>query len=786
MWLTSKGLKASLFAGAVVAPSLFWAPVAAAQVEGGQAASPLEEAVVTARRREEQPLETPVVVTAFSGRQLQKQGVSNVPDIARLTPQLTIEPNLGSYGGAITLRGVTSPTSNVSSDPAVTINVDGIPLSTGASIRLGQFDLGQVEVLKGPQALFFGKNSSGGILAIRSAEPRSVFESQVDIGYETVGREFAVEAMASGPITLDLLGRVAVRWSNQDGGPFINDAPGVRERREPGNDERGIRGTLVFQTNDDLKIKLIGMYDKLETDGTHGIIQRIYCPSGIPSGPTIPGFTNCKADRHFSRADMLSNIEALTGNKTFRDGRSYGEFEQNLLVLDVTYALSRGLTLSSISGYYHLDQAYADQAYHGPLPLLNFAEANKKKTVSQEFRLSSDASERFNWMVGTFLQDDQFDSYEQLVFNFPALSVRTPNLVHLDSATYSFFGQASFNLTDQLILSGGARYTKEEKRQNSVTSAKFIPKVDFEDTSPEVTLSYRPNDQTNIFASYKRGYKSGGFQLSSSAFAAAIANPAVTTIDNSYKKETVEGFEGGVKIALFDGRLRIDTAIYRYVYDDLQLSNFDPVIVTNRISNASSSLVRGIELNANYAPPIEGLRLRGSVAYNKATYRDFQSACYIGQTIAGGCTIDGPDANTTPDLQDMSGRPLPRAPKWAGSFGVQYDTEVSASLRLELGLDANYQSEAFVAQEDAPWGVRPSKVLWDARVALSADDRAWELAVIGKNLTNEFYPVSGFQEAFTGNAATTGTAVGQVADYAGVVRRGREIWLRLTVRPNLF
>lgn len=148
------------------------------------------------------------------------------------------------------------------------------------------------------------------------------------------------------------------------------------------------------------------------------------------------------------------------------------------------------------------------------------------------------------------------------------------------------------------------------------------------------------------------------------------------------------------------------------------MTNFDPVLITNRLTNISSSIVRGIEVNANYAPPVQGLRLHGSVAYNEATYDDFQSTCYIGQTIAGGCTIGGPDAGTTPNFQDLSDRPMPRAPKWAGNVGMEYEHELGSGLRLTLGSDAIYQSKSFLAQEDAPWGVRPEKTLWDARLAL--------------------------------------------------------------------
>ena len=132
-----------------------------------------QDIIVTARRRNETALDTPVVLSAFSGDQLSRLAITSISDVGKLTPLLIIAPSGGPYGGNLTLRGVASPSANASSEPAVTINIDGVPVSYGGVTRLTNIDLGQVEVLKGPQALFFGKNSSGGIVSIHSGPPQS-------------------------------------------------------------------------------------------------------------------------------------------------------------------------------------------------------------------------------------------------------------------------------------------------------------------------------------------------------------------------------------------------------------------------------------------------------------------------------------------------------------------------------------------------------------------------------------------------------------------------------------
>ncbi len=770
------------------AASASGAPAAAADAAADASQPGDQDIVVTARQRSERSLDVPTVITAFTGEQLTRAGVNSLTDIANLTPQLSAEASVGSFGGVLTLRGVTSPSANASSDAAIAINVDGVPLTTGPAVKLGQLDIGQVEILKGPQALFFGKNSSGGIIALKSAEPTRDFQSMVRIGYELKADEVNYEGMISGPLTDNLLGRVAVRYVDQQGFRY-NDAPGVAHPRGPGTKDFAIRGSLTFEPSSALTVKLKAYYDKTSDDGSYFLAQRIFCPSGVPSGPAAsPLITDCKADSHFARGDMLPNAGEASGNPLYGDGIPYSEVKQILGVLDVNYQLSDYLNLSSITGFYRMTQAQADSFSRGPIPLLNSAGSTKLTTWSQELRLASDESLPFNWMIGGFFQDDNFFNTEQtLAFAPPAtFSPFGESFWTINSRTYSAFGQAAYNFTPTLSLSGGLRYTYEKKAQEQNLSTKFIPDIDFNNFSPEVTLSFKPTRDVHFYASYKQGYKSGNFQVSSRGFLAPIANPAITSVDNSYAAETVKGFEGGVKASLFDRSLRVEFAAYDYTYKDLQLSRNDPLQSINRISNAASSKVRGAEFSLNYTPAFApSLTLNGAVSYNDASYKDFITACYLGQTIAQGCVIDGPDAGVVPDLQDLSGRPLARAPRWSGNFGFNYQ-QVFDGVKFSLGSQASVQSKSFLSQEDIPWGIRPNTFLVDANVSVGSENGSWELALIGKNLSNKYYGVAGFQEGQTGVASSTGTTVGMPADYSSIVNRGREVWIRLTLRPEMF
>jgi len=761
------------------------APASAAEAPPkGPASNAIEEVVVTARRRDEQPIDVPTPVTAFSQKAMDRAGVNNLTDIARLVPQLVIEVNPLGYGGFLTLRGVTSPTANVESESAVLIEVDGMPIGYGGIVKLGQFDLGQVEVLEGPQALYFGKNSVGGIVALKSAEPTDSFDSMARISYETRAREWMGEAYVSGPITSTLRGRLAAKFDDQRG--YVeNIAPGVRNKWGPGTQEKAVRGTLIFEPNDQFVAKLKGAYSDAHDHGTYFLSQRFFCPSGIPSGAsTTPGVTDCKNDDKVVRGDLSPLLAAGSGDSRFRDGVPYSYSKQGYGVLDMTYQLTPSIQLSSLTGHYQVKLGYADQLSRGTIAFTNITGTTKKRIWTEEIRLTSTLPDDspFSWMAGGYLERNRLEFLEGLTAFTPPATFRNLDArpeFWVKDHTSSAFAQASYAFREGFKLSGGARYTDQVKRQTVSIGPRFIPEVSSKAWSPEVTLSYEPpGHNLNIYTAYKKGFQSGGFQLSSTAF---NFNNAV---DNSYKKESVEGYEIGAKAFFLDRTLRINANAYNYKFSDLQLSTFNPIILASVISNAAASRVKGVVVDGTYAPPqAPGLQLSAHVAYNRARYIDFQNDCYVGQTIAEGCTllINGRKS------QDLSGRPLPRAPKWGSSLHASYERDVGDNLVARVDVGAQYQSFSYLSQETIEELSRPGGWLVDATASIGAKSGAWELAVIAKDLNGRYYGVSGTQVGGTGNNAFTGTNTpGGHADLASVITsRGPEYWLRLTVHPNL-
>jgi iron complex outermembrane recepter protein len=274
------------------------------------------------------------------------------------------------------------------------------------------------------------------------------------------------------------------------------------------------------------------------------------------------------------------------------------------------------------------------------------------------------------------------------------------------------------------------------------------PRLTFNNFSPEVTISYKPSTDLMIFASYKRGFKSGGFDAGYTA-GALIANPARRAAGQAFKPEHVEGGEIGLKSTLMDRQLTFNVTGYWYDYKDLQVSSFDTNVRTFLTLNAAKARIRGIELETRFSPrSVPGLTFHASAAWSDAKFVDYLGACYNGQTIALGCNQQWNAASlanqgllgAVPDpigvnpllgfytSQNLAGRRLRKAPEWSLQFGGYYETAVSTGLMASLSADVSYSSGYDTGTAYQPLAYQPGFAKLDATFRLFSDNKRWELA----------------------------------------------------------
>jgi iron complex outermembrane receptor protein len=757
------------------------------------AAGQLEEVVVTARKRAESLQDVPVVVQALSAAALEANGTTSFQDLNDQITGLTIQ-NDASVSPAIGLRGVTSDQTNIAGDSAVALNLDGVQHSSSQLFRFGLFDLESVEVLKGPQALFFGKNSPGGIIAMKTKNPTEEFYSELQLGYENAAERKYGHIILSGPLNDTWGARFGYKYIDQEGyftntwGQGDPTAEQPVDKTGPKYDSSVISATLRGEfERGDLSFK----FYRGEQDGNEYNTNRPFGGCSDPATP-IPDnpYASCKFDDTYSSASWNDT----TGSR-FANEVPFTSYEMTQITIDGNYEINDTWEFSNVIGWIEMDNSYygnvggrsdANQVLNS-LALGNKAEV---RSVSEEFRFSGDF-DSYRVMFGGFM-DDRYTNSGANVFVLESVKARPDAEVRVSGESWSVFAQAEFDLTDELELSVGARYTDEKRSVRGQSFEDYSiylagrhyfaePSLTYTDTSPEVTLSWQPADNMNFFVSYKEGFKSGGYNSSTQDATVSNTTGGIAPRDNAYKNENIEGYEAGFKLQLLDNTLRVNGAFYSYDYSEMQLP---VVLVVNgtpapATENAGASSIDGFEVDAFWVTPIEPLSIAANFAYNDAQYDDYISDCSEWQKAVDptGCV----DLNGDGVLeQDRNGDPLYAAPEFSGSVNFIYDDSLTEALGLRANLAASYKGEQQLENFNDPRGVYGSYWMVNARVGVYAKDDSWAVDLIAKNLTDKIAPVNVDRGSIYIDPAVGGLQM----VYNSTAPR--QIAVQVTFRPELF
>jgi len=420
---------AGLRAGAamtVLATGLLMAPAANAQLapaanlpDESEATANPDDIIVTARRRDERLLDAPVAITAVSGETLSQYQATRVADIATMVPSLIAGKAASGSSASIFLRGVGSTALSAGFDQSVSFVVDGLPMSRGREISLPQFDIQRVEVLRGPQALFFGKNTTGGLISLTSNNPTDTFEAGMRAGYGFEARDKYFEGYISGPLSDSVRARVATRYSNSEGAftntaaaSYTNYIPGQTRSstgRRGGAETFGARATFDFDATDTLSIQLKTGLSMVQDGGPTDIIERIcgggrttpFAANGLPPSPNADCRINGRSDQ-----SSIPQIVAVTNYRYARDGRMYADFASQYGILTANLDLG-SFSAQSITGYYHFRQTDLNNVSGEAYPA-SFTQLADFDQFSQELRFQSDFDGPFNVMFGGFYAHGSF------------------------------------------------------------------------------------------------------------------------------------------------------------------------------------------------------------------------------------------------------------------------------------------------------------------------------------------------------------------------------------------
>jgi iron complex outermembrane receptor protein len=792
---------AALLSVASAAQAQSTGPMKVAEAGG---ASDLEEVTVSARKRQESILNVPVIEQALPHELLERMQVTDLTDLPKIVPGLNLGHSLLSIGTLISIRGIGTASQDPGVDQSVSLNIDGLSLGNGLAFSSGMFDLAQVEVLKGPQALFYGKSSPGGVIALRTADPTGELEVIGRAAYEFESVNPRGELIISGPVADTLKLRLATMYSRSEG-YFDNVAaaqPGTggvtpSDRHGPDSTDYIVRGTALWEP-------VSHFTARLKVDIVHNrtinpeSFQCTSAPTGNAQIPGFPDFLGGGEDCRLDKKERLVFLDPANFPVALNNGVPFLDTNQHYGTLELNYDPTHDLTLTSTTAYYHLGSESmvntSESTFAGPFVGVN--NRFTRREVTEEVRANSNFAGPLNFTLGGLYEDGTLTDHVTVFGNSADLlpPVLVDGTTPVSIKTYSVFGQARWNIVERLELAGGLRWTDEKRVETpfdllaGTPTIVPTPEIHSKKFSPEATLTYRATDDLTVFGALKRGFKSGSF---------SIATPPVTGVDNSFGDEKVQGGELGLKSRLLDRRLALNAAGYFYNYDGLQVGvispprNGVPIIQT---LNAATARTYGLDFDAAFRPAsIEGLSFNGALNWNHGRYLNFNNApCWGGQLVSEGCNQKALTPAGPFTAQNLSGTPLIRAPQWQANFGFDYEIPVMDNYRLVFtnnnSVSSRYVTFLAVGRPNND-NYQSAFAKIDLGVSLRSPGDLWEVAVIGKDLNDELTPGNCLASPIENGAIVPNISGGTARGPSGIdpagcfADPGREVWLRVTVKP---
>ncbi len=708
--------------------SLFLFPTTAFSADGV-----IEEVLVTATLRVQSAHDTPISMTVIGGDALIDKDLMQISDIARQTPALHISE--GTVSNKLFLRGVGSGQDSGIEQSVGTV-IDSVYQGRSKATTAALFDIERVEVLKGPQTTYFGNNTIGGALSIVTRAPTDTTEMSVSGTVASHG-ERTIGAILSGPFSDGLKGRLAIQFHSMDGW-LKNINPAGEDH--PKKDSLTARGTLVWDSWDDMDISLKAEIGRIDNESGIGW-QQTECPPDpgrFPAGPVGP-FNMCRLGQELIPGFEAEFDDEYSGSEN-QDG--YLDTESFVLRINKTFGNHE---LTSITSHTAFDLDQVGESDESQLPLLHWSVLEDTSQFAQEIRLSGTPTDDLQYTIGAYYQQTDVDLKVRLgLYNLATGNsiVGLSRNFKQDTDLMSVFGSITYSVTENLLVTPSVRWTDVEKDLNRhILSAGgnlvfddfnfdglngLSPVLNRDDSlndsavTPALTVQYFVGDDAMFYASYSDGFKAGGFE----------AIPNTNEGGGAFDAESVDAFELGYKTTLND-RLQLSLALFRNEYEDLQTAAYRVPENPEEFgtsgfwstTNVNGADVQGMDLEVAFLLT-DKLRLDASVSILDATFRDFENGfCPIGSAML---------------TCDKSGTPLPYAPDKSGLITLSYDEEIGNGLNLSSFVSVYFSDGYFHEIDQDPYSREPSYYKIDARIEISPDDGSWYVAVVGKNLNDEY------------------------------------------------
>ena len=676
----------------------------------------LDEIIVTAQKRKQDLQDVPISVNVISGSKIDQQGIFTFDDLASYIPNLQI--NTADQITGIYLRGLGSGI-NTGFEQTVGLYVDGAYFGRQRHYRGALMDIDRVEVLRGPQAILFGKNTIAGAISVTSAAPTEAYESNVSVSYGSLD-EVEISGAFSGPITDKVLGRVAIQSLERSS--YIDNNTGDDGGQV---DYKTLRGTMLFKPTDDLDITT-----KLEVGNFKDMGSAMQIVQG---GDFTPDLLAADPGIEFGFDDTTSIL-----------GRDDGmlETDKTLYGLNFDYRMGN-YTLTGITSYYDFSDEDAVDNDFSPVDMFFHYIDEDFSQFSQELRLASPVGETLEFIGGFYYQTNKLNSDQEIFANVQGFDFKPVRAFEQQTDSYSLFFMGTWNISTDLRVSSGARYVNEEKDADYgvelyFTDGTLIPQslIDFVKNDPSLNVeidrfSY-PLDRSEdeilpmlnvqydivksvmLYSSVSEGQKSGGFNAEDiSGIRSRL----------EFDGEKSLAYEVGVESMALDNRLRVNAALFYTDFEDLQVSGLQGSSLV--VGNAAEATAQGLEVDSIYKATPNWV-VGASYGYLDTTYDNYEDA-----------PLTAIQQKTTAASNDLTGEHLPYSPEHQLSLFLNHTSRLDGGLIIDTIIDTNYTDEFTTQNDNDPLDGQDGYAKVNARVSLQSEGDGWEIALVGKNLTDK-------------------------------------------------
>lgn len=772
----------------------------------------LDEIVVTAQKREQGANDVGITLNAFTGDQLEARGVLSAEDLALYTPGLTVNETAATGVPLYTIRGVGFQDYSTGASSTVGLYFDEVAIPYTVMSRGVLFDVERVEVLKGPQGDLYGRNTTAGQINFISNKPTDELSAGASFGYGSFDT-FDVDMHVSGPITDGVRGRLAFT-TTQAGKGWQRSL--TRDDRLGKKDVWAVRGMLEFDLGSAAELLLRAQYvkDKSDNKANTAYDGRIIGAAefAAPYAQLLPYVGTGNAPWYSTGDNQAAD---WSNSYTDPNGVVYNirpQRDNDLISLSakLNWELSDAITLTSVTGYDNFDRTESNDWDGAPAVDSSNINTSDIEVFSQEVRLSGE-SESLNWVAGLYYSDDKVDElYNYFMadsvygngstvfgvspFQFaPILQLHTK--YRQDTTSKAAFFHGEYNITPDLRLTGGVRYTNEKRQWSGCTfdagegslagflnfafGANLSPgecgTIDDDPASPtyifglfgspnindafhvydetirakkwmyKVGVDYKLSDDVLAYAMYSHGFKSGGFNG---------ANSNTTQQLRGYKPEELDSYEVGLKSTLANGSMQLNVSGFYYDYKDKQEQDLAVTFVGNisGLTNVPKSRIFGAEADLQWAP-VEGLFVNMGAAWLDTKVLEWDAVS---------------DTSTWPTVIrfDASGIELSQSPKWQLNGGFEYEWGLTQGFKMRIGADGNYKASTSGGARSII-DATDSYFIANARIGITSADDRWGFTVWTRNLFDEYYFPSAYQGGNGPYVRSTGMprTIGATLDY---------------------